>query len=229
MANTATRDSLTTRILDLADMTGSAFAVEARVNELINGALSEIHDMLVNAFGEHYVLSTATISLVVGTEAYSLPSVFLKLLKVWYASGDRRYRVPRANLDEIDGLKLGPQSSGSLQVWYAPQFAAPATDGTVISSAIPQGWEDFVVYDGVAKLLAKEESDTTVWIGERERARQRIMDAATPRDVGECLAVSDVSRRFVSRRDWLEDDNTTMSYVVTGNQIRIYDGSYYGT
>jgi hypothetical protein len=131
-------------------------------------------------------------------------------------------------MDEIDGLKGGPSRAGSLEYWYAPQFAPPATDATVIETAIPVGWEDYVVYQVVAQLLAKEESDPSFWMQERDRAMQRILAAMTPRDAGEPKAVSDHYNRWGATNDWVPCEDRSMRYLLTGNNIRIIEWDYLG-
>jgi hypothetical protein len=219
MAQTTTLAGLVAQGLDLADLTNSSSPVTARVEDYANAALAELHDLLVVSF-EDYMLSRATIQLVAGTDAYSLPADFLKASKVYSLDGSERQRLKRFELDELDGLSddaselpryriLGnqiwlapaPSATGSVELWYVPQFAklTNATPGTtdVVHVSVPVGWEDFVVLSMAVRLRVREESDASQLLALKGQARDRILAAAAERDAGEPHHVADVSGRRI--------------------------------
>lgn len=224
MANTATLASLRARALDYADMASSSFPVEDRVRDYINAGLGELHDLLINAF-EDYARELSTISLMNGTEAYSLPSDFYKALKVFALHGGHRYRLRRFSLDELDQLQddenfvsytpddvnlryriMGDQifftpvpSGGSVELWYAPQLTELADEGDTVSVMVPVSWEDFVALHAAIRLKIKEESDPSALMTERERIRQNIVAFSATRDAAEPQTVADVTRWGATR------------------------------
>lgn len=224
MTNTATLSGLATQALDLADLTSSTSPVTARVYEYVNSALSELHDLLVCSF-EQYLMSRTTVTLVSGTDYYSLPGDFLKSVKVYLLSNGDRYRLRRFELDEyereedetglfaVDNVDLRyrilgsqiwfsptPSAAGTVDLWYVPQFTPLTTSvpGTsdVIHVSVPVGWEEFVVLSAAAKLKIREESDASQLLMLKEQARQRIISAAGERDSGEPSRVSDTYGRW---------------------------------
>lgn len=54
------------------------------------------------------------------------------------------------------------------------------------------GYEEFVIWDVAMRLKAKEESDVSVEMAEKQRLIRRIQESATQRDVGEPWRVTDV-------------------------------------
>ena len=133
MASTATLSDLRARALDYADMTGSNFPVEARVDDYINSAASEMYDILVNAY-EDYFLATQSITLVPGTEDYALPSDFYKAKRVYYTTGSRRFSIHPFNLEEVDGARNSALSAGTAELWYVPEMSL-MKPSTVITGA----------------------------------------------------------------------------------------------
>jgi hypothetical protein len=228
MANTATLASLVAQALDLADLTNSSSPVTARVEDYANASLSELHDILVASFEEYLVTRAPVITLVAGTDYYTLPTDFYKALKVFSlsTSGDR-VRMPRFELDEMGALSddetdvytdasglryriIGQQiwftptpSSGRVELWYLPQFTklTNVTPGTtdVVSVAVPVGWEDFVALSMAIRLLVREESDASQLMSLKEAARQRIIACAAERDAGAPRHIADVTGRFLGR------------------------------
>lgn len=225
MANAATLATLRAQALDMADMTNSSSPVAARIDDYINAAASELHDILVNSF-EEYVSKVQTITLVSGTESYALPTDYYKTQKMFSLSGGYRFRIPRFNLDELDAYQdqvvtafvdgtnlryrvignsvmFAPKpSGGTIEHWYFPQFVKLVADGDVIEVAVPIGWEDFVVLTAAARIRVREELDASQLMGMREAARQNILGAAQERDAGEAHRISDNTNRFNYGRRW---------------------------
>lgn len=61
---------------------GSTFVTDTEANTLVNLALAELYDLLVQAGGHEYYRKDSTISIVANTAAYSLPSDFYQELGV---------------------------------------------------------------------------------------------------------------------------------------------------
>lgn len=221
MATTATLATLRSRALDAADLTNSSSPVTARLTEYVNDGISSLHDMLVNSF-EDYYRSLSNISVVSGTAAYSLPSDFYKVLKVFALSGSQRYQLKRFQLDELDVLQdefipyarqlsnmtyrvLGsqiwfapePNASGAVELWYAPQATVLSGDGDTVTVYAPVSWwEEYVSLYAAVKLKVRERTDPGPLMMLLQKCEQRIMSAAQERDAGEPQRVTDTSHRF---------------------------------
>jgi len=223
MPSAVTLASLITRARDRADMTSSTFVTDARLTDYINAELSELYDLLVTAY-EDYFVSTATMTLVGGTEAYNLPSNFYKLLKAFLREGAQRFLMRRFVVEDLsyslevaDGVGSNnvnlryrimggkiyfmplPSIGGTVELFYVPEFQTLISPADVISFNVPVGWEDFVVSGAAARMLVKEESDPSFLVAEKERCKQRIMHAATDRDLGEPNRITDKSGRYSGR------------------------------
>lgn len=224
MTNPATLATIAAQVRDLADQPSSGgFAVDARVYDYINHALSELWDILVTHY-EDYGRATQTLTLVAGTESYAMPTDYLKTLKVFYLSGGNRYVLQRFHLDELDKLSelhmppsldeyrlryrmLGksmyfapkPLRAGTVEHWYvtqAPQFD-PAVPSGVIDTIVPVGWEEFLITSAAHRLLVREDNAAQGGVLQlKEAAKQRIIEAAATRDIGGANTVGDVAGRF---------------------------------
>jgi len=213
--------NLRTRARDLADEPSTGgFAVDARLTEYANYALAELHEILVNCHEEYFV-KQETITLVSGTESYSVASDYFKTRKVYAKSGNTRWRLRKFTLDELD--RLQDESSpinatmqnlryavfdskmwftpiptgGSIEHWYIYKFDELSSDPDTISANLQPAWEEFVVCSMAWRLLTRGENENAPEMYQMmERAKARIISAAEERDVGEPYRVSDVSGRL---------------------------------
>lgn len=215
------------RALDYADLTGTTAYSDARLSDYVNDGLAILHDLLIDSH-MNYKREESTITLVAGTEKYALPEDFYKCIKVWYENSDRRFRVGEFNLDEIDGYKTSPISSGTVKLWYAPRFKRLTSDNQKIDITIIDGWEDFAALHAAIRLLIREESDTTALTRERETARQRIIQMCSPRDVGGHKVVGDYYDRYGTQRQILRFDDRYFKYMILGNYIHVIEVEYLG-
>lgn len=224
MANTKTLAALRSGSLLRADMAESGFISEAEANAYVNDALSELHDLLVMTYEDHFQTSD-NVSLVAGTESYSLPTDFQKLLAVHLVEGGKRFplrqfsageiarygsdflSVPAGNaslLYRLSGNKIffspKPSAAGTVELWYVPQFAPLTDDADVVSYAICPGWDEYAEVRAAIDCLSKEQSDTSAQERKLARLTDRITKAATKRNAGEPQRIRDVysnrARRF---------------------------------
>jgi hypothetical protein len=208
-------------------MKGSDFPDIQHVNDYINAGLSELHDMLVQSYSD-YLMKITTIPIVPGTEAYALPSDFLKARKVFYTSGDRRFPMERFNEDEIGGYRSSPVGGGDIEVWYIPQFTKLTDDDSTVDVSVPIGWEDFVCLHAAVRLLMREESDATPLMQEREIQRNKIVNAAEPRDAGQASRVGDYYGRWNDAQELFNQERRYLRYNVLGDYIRFIEYEYLG-
>ena len=211
-------------ILDLTEMTPSAYAVDAQLTLYINSSLSRVYDLLVKHF-EHYFMAYADITLSTSTDAFALPADFYKLVKVVYIAADGTWNplnlISIHNIDEhhVGGYTPGSNAdlgymlwsaytapswasqikfsanpvstSGTMRVFYVPVLADLVAGSDVVRWVCPANWVDFVIFDVAAMMLAKEESDTSFFVGMREQVKTDIIKSSKNRNAGDasCMAL----------------------------------------
>lgn len=227
MANTTTRAQLRTRARQLADRESSTFVSDTELNTRADVSASELHDILVTRF-EDYFESKSTIVMVSGTSDYALPTDFYKDLWVDFVTGSKNYTMKRYMNMERNRRQFGTAQagiaqyriigslirviptpgSGSIVMGYVPQYAPFTADsgaGGVVESAVPQGWEEYIVADMAMYMLNKEESDISAVMAIKMQLKERIEIAAEDRDTNEPIHVVDVSGRFRRTTDGADE------------------------
>lgn len=205
-----------TRVRERADMKNSSFVEDSELNQYINASYQELYDILVTSFEDYYTLPPVSFSLS-STDYYELPSDFYKLRGVdaainngdYYTmspfdfarrnrQGQSMYRLDYVQFDKnyrIIGNRIyitpSERAQGDYRIWYIPQATVLTSDTSTLDGI--NGWEEYVVVDAARKCLAKEESDTSFMIAEKEGLRQRIINAAARRDAGMPKTISDVN------------------------------------
>lgn len=210
---TRTAEDLVADVRQRADMVGSDFVSNAEILEYLNQELAELRGVIRRAEGQPHARSSHTFTVTVGTETYALPGDFAELLSVQrvhegrsiplkpFMEFDRaNYTDPllsaapaayRLNGDNIDFLP----SNANCEITIAyisgePRLQfSPGTPNTVDGV---QGYEIAAVYGAVATCLAKEESDPSFYLGQKERILNHIRSMAANRDGGQPERVTDV-------------------------------------
>lgn len=210
-----TLTNLIARVRERADMVGSTFVTDA-TNSLyafINEANAKLHGMLVDAMGEEYISSTATLTTVVGQSDYAVPAGFYKLYGVglpWqgdmrslerYVRAERNFyrslrggdTVPRYSLIGTN-IRLYPAPSTVMagEILYAPEATLLTSGSDTVS--YPNGWERFIVLDAAIQCLAKEESDTRTLASERASVVKEIELAKESRDLATPMRVVETDK-----------------------------------
>lgn len=195
------------------------------VDQWINDGLSKIHYLIANS-GEDYFKSSVSIPLVNGTKAYTLATSFCKVNGVDLDDGGsiislQRYMTQERNMfSGLTGISSPGFSSymyrivgndieliptpgtGTIIVNHVPHFDKLIADGQLVHNSVQQGWEAYAVYDASAKVLMREESDASFWIGEAQQMFALVKNALEPRDKTQPLRITDVWQRY--RRSWFD-------------------------
>lgn len=202
--------NLRARVREVADMTGSDFVSDAAnsLDYFINAATDELYNLLV-ARDEDRFVSSESVSIVAGTDAYSLPSTFLRALRVEVLDGSRYVALRRFRLQDaaaigdtasvlrgmryqIRGSQLvflpTPGASGTARLWYVPTRTALVNASDTFDFV--SGWDEYVVTRAAIMVLDKEESDSSALRADLERIQRRVEESA-PRDAGEVTRVVD--------------------------------------
>lgn len=207
---------LRTQSRQMADMEDNEFVSDNEINNYINFAIAELHDILVASYGEDYFLQSTQGTTTNQQPDYALPADFYKLRGVdvklnasdwininkfnfnernryedfgaWTLLGisNIRYRIMGSN------IKFTPAPDGSTEyrIWYIP-LATKLTDDADILNDINQ-YSDYVIISAAMKMLSKEESDVSILMSERNRIIKRIEESAANRDASEPEAISDI-------------------------------------
>lgn len=191
-------------VRERADMVGSAFVADTAtgLDAWINEGYQRLHGLLVEAMGDEYVESQATLTTVAGTSDYALPATFFKLYGIDlpvggstrtlrpFTRGERnsltavnpswltvpRYRVTGSNLR----LLPAPQSVMVGTIFYAP--VCPTLTAGSDSVSVPNGWELYIVLYAAIQALLKEESDVRGLREELSKLEANIIKLRDDRD-----------------------------------------------
>ncbi len=210
--------------IELADMTGSPFAVPAHVHHWVNLELSKLHEQIALAWADRIVkFPVPTISIVSGKDAYMLPDDFGRVLMVYEHSGSDRLPVDKFRLDHIHNSNI-PGAAKTVDLWHIPAFVPLLDDNDEVNWStdwrLPWGWHEAVTAGVAIKLLSKEESDTSVMQGIKNEALG-LLDIAAPE-----FNADEPDRIGDTRDRWRDPDfymvasgGATLRYALAGNRI----------
>ena len=71
---TITLAELRTQSRQRADMENSNFISDTELTSYINNSIAELHDIMAEAYGSEYFVTTTTFSVTSGDDTYSLPA-----------------------------------------------------------------------------------------------------------------------------------------------------------
>ena len=195
--------NLRSRILERVNMENSSFVSTTELNALINIEAAELHDLVVSSHEDNFTAST-TFTISTGN-TYELASItnpsFYKLRGLDKDSGNGVYEEVKkfsfnnrnrkaSNAFQINTtdvrfriigskLYLTPDdgATGNYRLWYIPAFTDLSADGDTLSYA--ENWYEYVIAGVGAKLLAKEESDISAPLRDKEAIKVRIKQQAS--------------------------------------------------
>lgn len=76
-----------------------------------------------------------------------------------------------------------------VQLWYVPRMTQLVSGSDTVDGV--SGWTEYIIVDAAIKCLAKEESDVSVLMAQKEALIRRIEAAAENRDAGQSATVAD--------------------------------------
>lgn len=224
MAKAVTLTALITQCREAADMVGSTFVTDTEVTSLINTYVAELYDLLVQSYGPAFYADSYTFSTVAGQREYALPispntgSDFYALLGIdLNIGGDIVSAVPfdfygRNKYSDSSSYTRGqpvyyrlhgseiwlipaPDGVYTATVHYIPAAPTLAAGGTTSFDGV-NGWERYIVASCAIAMLAKEESDPSIFLAEKASLTQRIKSMAAHRDAGMPERIVDVRGRI---------------------------------
>ena len=201
----------------------SSFYSAQELMSMCSQSYKELYDKVVTAYGDDYYVATPyTYTTGQNQQLYPLPPDFYKLLlcevalnpqdpnsyvtlkqfnliqkNLWnypnqytmYGITNIRYRLDGSN------LMIVPQTQGNqtLRIWYVPRPNQLINNTDTIDGVA--GWEEYIVADMCIKMLAKEESDVSVFAAQKMEMNKRLDEMAKNRNLGEPQTVSDSKYR----------------------------------
>lgn len=212
---------LRTQARQRSDMEDSTFITDAELNSYINASIAELHDMMVQSYGEDYFVKSSTFNTVSGTDNYNLSSAitdndFYKLRGIDAKIGQNDYyTLKKFNFNDRNKFKHDGiwNYLGITAVRYRivgnKLYFTPTPDGTTEVRVwyIPKAtilvadsdtlddlnqFAEYVVVDTAIKMLNKEESDVTVLMNQKAMLKRRIEEVANNRDAGESESIQDI-------------------------------------
>lgn len=209
------------RCRERADMEASQFITDDELTFYINQSVSELHDMIIQSYGEDYYIKNVTFQTVGQQEAYDLSTVitdddFYKLRAAdAQLNGDDWFTLQRFNFNERNRFQhfgvwdyLGITNVRYRVLGNEIRFVPiPDRDISVRLWYIPRavtlaadtdtyddfnGWIEYVIVDCAIKMLNKEESDVSVLSDEKLRLKRRIEEVANNRDAGAPESIEDI-------------------------------------
>jgi hypothetical protein len=200
-------------------MVNSNFVTDAELTGYINNSISELHDMLIQAYDGDYYINEVSFQTAGSVESYSIASLitagdFYKLRGIdaklngseWFTL--KQFNFNERNKNQATGLNYGlenvryrlvgstlrltpvPDNNITCKIWYIPLSQTLTSDSD--SYADFNNFSEYVIVDAAIKMLQKEESDATLLLTQKAALKRRIEEAAGNREVGNGESISDV-------------------------------------
>lgn len=204
-----------------ADMKNSTFVEDSELTNYINNSISELHDILIQAYDGDYYVNEITFLTTSKQESYELSTIipaddFYKLRGVdaklnnseWFTLQPFMFNERNRRQNFGAWSYLGVSNVRYRLVGSTIRFT-PVPDDSIecriwyIPSAINlandtdtlkelNNFSEYIIVDTAIKMLNKEESDTSVLMTQKALLKRRIEEAANNRDAGMGDSVSDV-------------------------------------
>lgn len=204
-----------------ADMKNSTFVEDSELTNYINNSISELHDILIQAYDGDYYVNEITFLTTSKQESYELSTIipaddFYKLRGVdaklnnseWFTLQPFMFNERNRRQNFGAWSYLGVSNVRYRLVGSTIRFT-PVPDDAIecriwyIPSAINlandtdtlkelNNFSEYIIVDTAIKMLNKEESDTSVLMTQKALLKRRIEEAANNRDAGMGDSVSDV-------------------------------------
>lgn len=207
---------LKTQARDRADMAESNFVSDSELLSYINNSIAELHDLLIAAYNEDYVMEDYEFSADGTSFEFDLPEDLYKLrgVDVKYDNDQwctvKRFNFNRRNesqnavtwnvlgLPFLEYRLVGnrirfnaiPDVDTEFRLFYNPKATALAVDADEYDDI--NGFSEYVIVDAAIKMLNKEESDVSVLMAQKEALKLRIQNMAANRDANEPESVTDI-------------------------------------
>lgn len=206
-----------------ADMVGSDFVADEELTAYVNASLSELHDLLISAYGDQYSVEQTTLNTAPNSDTVALPDDFYKLCGLDQPYGGAYIALETFNFVDRNVYQYGaavlgyygqyyryrvigstlrlvptPTSIITLRLWYVP--VAPVLEDVDDTYDDVNGYGEYIIVDAAIKCLQKEESDVSVLMAQKMALMQRIERMRINRIVAEPQYVQDVTSYWPNGR-----------------------------
>ena len=212
-----TLGELKTQARQRSDMENSEFVSDSELTSYVNASLAELHDLLIAAYNEDYVMELYSFAGDGSSLTYALPADFYKLRGVDVRRGPnanwatvKRFNFNRRNeqqnayawnllnLPYMEYRLVGsnirfnrtPDAQLEFRIFYYPR-ATKLVQDTDSYDDVNQ-FAEYVVVDAAIKMMQKEESDVSVLLAQKAALGERIRGMAAGRDANEPASVTDI-------------------------------------
>lgn len=228
MARTITLLQLRTRVRQLTDTENDTHVSDAELNSILNNAISETYDLLIQHAPPDYFRKTVTFSTTPGTVSYQLATIipagdFYKLRKIYVSDGDAT--GPWRTLDPVQDEELvtteAVRTTSLIRMDYIPFSPTLSLDADTFDGI--NGWEEHAIASACADVKAKREEDISPYLRRKDQLAARIAKMA-PRDAGNPQRVSRKKRRDVDI--YYFHTAQAHSYKLVAGAIEIYQSRF---
>lgn len=217
MSRTRTAELLVADVRVRANMENSEFVTDEEILEYINQELAELHGRIILGEGQPHFRSSTSISVVSGTALYSLPTDFFDLQELTASiSGYVRTLHPFMPSERAALL-----NSALYLYTESPQYRIQGTQIEILPSTLTytatlyyrrnsprltlgatptadtfdgfNGYEVAAIYGATATCLAKEESDPSFYLAQKDKILRHIDALVSRRDASHPERVQDVT------------------------------------
>lgn len=204
-----------------SNMEDSLFVTDSELVSYINSSIAELHDILVQAYGEDYFVKDVSFTATANQREYSLSTIitdndFYKLKGIdAKLNGSDFFTLSPFNFNERNKY----QNLGAWSIFGVESVRYRLVGSKLIFSRAPDQntevkvwytpvatklvsdsdtlddlnqFSEYVIVDAAIKMLNKEESDVTVLMGQKLALKRRIEEAANNRDAGSSPTITDV-------------------------------------
>lgn len=204
-----------------ADMENSNFITDTELTSYINNSISELHDILIQAYEADYYIKSSTFTTSNNQDSYALSSIitdndFYKLRGIdaklnnqeWFTLQPFNFNE-RNKRQNFGAWKYLGMSNIRYRLTGSNVTFTPTPDSSIevrmwyIPVAITlsldtdeledlNNFSEYVIVDTAIKMMQKEESDTTILMAQKAALKRRIEEAANNRDAGSGDSISDI-------------------------------------
>lgn len=226
MSRPVALSALRARTIRYANMRSSAFLTPDEVRDIINDAIGEYYDLLVQARGHEYFAQTVPLQTGVNSAFVALPQNFYEALTVfanwgpqqleeldsldhlgdqielrnmgtWAQGSPKAWRLTKQNLMELFPT---PMSVTNLELRYVPTFQPLVDEAQTIDSV--NGWDKMISAKAAMEILSLQnmpaERIEKIFLLEHKRVEELALDRAA----ANAPAMRDVRFRHGRDRWW---------------------------
>lgn len=191
MAYLVRLDTVRTRVRERVHLETSTFVTDTEANRLINVHRRRLQFRLARNVPSFFA-SDASLSVVAGTIAYTLPADFMSLQAVWVVEGSR-YRPLRGMNDVQRSVLQAPMASCTVAVRYTPHPVDLVADSDTFDAYTCA--DEWIVCACARSIRVKEETDLSGVSLEMQDLENDILSSLSMRDAATPEYVTEVEYR----------------------------------